>query len=86
MTQINKLISSYRNAVRDDWGNKTYATFLDMQEAERDIVNAFADLQCCGNCIHSSSCQQMKEQILSPRDYCENWNPNGRTAEERIKV
>jgi hypothetical protein len=39
---MNKIISLYRDAVRDDWDKQTDATLANMQEAEQNIFTAFA--------------------------------------------
>ena len=36
---MNKIISLYRDAVRDDWDKQTDATLANMQEAEQNILS-----------------------------------------------
>ena len=36
---MNKIISLYRDAVRDDWDEQTDATLANMQEAEQNILS-----------------------------------------------
>ena len=36
---MNKLISLYRDAVRDDWDKQTDATLANMQEAEQNLLS-----------------------------------------------
>jgi len=36
---MSKLISLYRDAVRDDWDNQTDATLANMQEAEQNLLS-----------------------------------------------
>jgi hypothetical protein len=39
---MNKIISLYRDAVRDDWDKQTDATLANMQEAEQNILSHLA--------------------------------------------
>ena len=36
---MNKIISLYRDAVRDDWDKQTDATLANMQEAEQNLLS-----------------------------------------------
>ena len=39
---MNKIISLYRDAVRDDWDKQTDATLANMQEAEQNLLSRLA--------------------------------------------